>query len=306
MDLPTFVALQGGACTRQVLIEAHGRAAVDAALRHGVLVSPGRGHYALPTSPEHVRRAAAVAGVLSHRSAAARWGWAQREPPQRAEVTVPRTRKLARSARDLVIPHWSDLTQDDVVGRVTTMHRTLVDVSRNLPLDISLPIVDSALRAGDVSKSELQHLADSTRGRGRARIRAVANLASARSANPLESVLRAQCSLVPGLSVEPQLPIHLPGGLVLHPDTADLALRLAVEAEGFEFHGQSVQLTRDCRRYNLLVVEGWTVIRFSWPMVMHNAAYVQRVLRHTVTSLRSSLASGSRPPATGRALRTVA
>lgn len=306
MDVPTFVALQGGACTRQVLIDAHGRATVDAALRDGVLVSPGRTHYALPTSPDHVRRAAAVAGVLSHRSAAARWGWAQKEPPERAEVTVPRNRKLARRTRDLVIPHWSDLTPDDVVGRVTSMQRTLVDVSRTLPLDISLPIVDSALRAGDVSKSELQHLADSTRGRGRTRIRAVADLASARSANPLESVLRAQCSLVPGLSVVPQRPIHLPGGLVLHPDVADVALRLAIEAEGFEFHGQSVQLTRDCRRYNLLVVDGWTVIRFSWPMVMHDPAYVQRVLRHTVTSLRSRLSNGLRPAAAASALRTAA
>lgn len=287
MDIVSFVALQGGACTKQAAVEAFGVAAVSAALSCGQLTRPGRGRLAVPTSPDHVRRAAAFAGVLSHRSAAARWGWAQKELPARAEITVPRTRKVDPRARNLVIPHWSDLPESDVVGQVTSPRRTLVDVSRNLPLDVSLPILDSALRTGDISRGDLLRLADSTAGRGRARIRAVARLADAKAANPFESVLRAHCSLVPGLDVVPQRRIVLPGGLELHPDLVSVAMGLAIEAEGFEFHGESARLTHDCRRYNILTVHGWTIIRFSWWMVMHDPAYVQAVLRSTVAALRS-------------------
>lgn len=290
MDITSFVALQGGACTKDVAVDHFGGAAVSAALASGTLIRPGRGRLALPTSPEHVRRAASFAGVLSHRSAAARWGWAQKELPARAEITVPRTRKINPQARDLVIPHWSDLPESDVAGQVTTQRRTLVDVSRNLPLDVSLPIVDSALRSGDISREELLRLADSTAGRGRSRIQAVAELADMRAANPFESVLRAQCALIPGLDVVPQRRIVLTDGLELHPDLVCVALRLAIEAEGFEFHGESVHLTHDCRRYNILAMHGWTIIRFSWWMVMHDPAYVQAVLRNTINALRISSA----------------
>ena len=279
MDLISFVTLSGGAMDRATLLRTRGRREVDRALSDGTLVQTRRGHYALATTPQQIRLASSVGGVLSHRTAAAHWGWAQKMPPRRVELTVPRTQRLLPGARRVLIPHWSDLRDDDIVGMVTSPERTLVDCMRNLPLDQSLPIVDSALRVGDFSSAAVRLLAEGTRGRGRQRIRDVARDASRRPANAFESVLRAQAYLVTGLAVQPQYAVRVPGSdLVLHPDLADPARKMAIEAEGFDWHGDRTQLTGDCRRYNLLTVRGWIEIRFSWDQVMFEPAYVQQVL----------------------------
>lgn len=283
MDLISQMTLMGGACDRASLVDLRGASEVDAALREGILVRTARGRYSLPTSRESVRRANAVAGVLSHRSAALHWGWAQKTVPAKAEVTVPRNRRLTIAARELVLPHWSDLGPEDVDGLVTTPRRTLIDCMRNLPPDESLPIVDSAIRADDFTHDEIVDLADATRGRGRTRIQGIASDATSKAANAFESVLRSQSNLVPGLNVQAQLAIPVPGTrLVLHPDLGDPVLHLAVEAESFQWHGKSAALTRDCRRYNTLIRLGWIVIRFSWYMVMFEPAYVHQTLLDAV------------------------
>ncbi len=111
----------------------------------------------------------------------------------------------------------------------------------------------------------------------------MARLASSLPANPLESTARALAIQVPGLSVVPQHPVPVPGtGVVLHPDIADPVRRLAIETEGFEWHGEVAALTRDCRRYNTLTLLGWTVVRFSWVLVMTEPAYVQETLVRAV------------------------
>lgn len=278
MNLSTQVNLLGGVCDRATLVRLRPAAEVDAALRDGILERDARGRYALATTRPALRTANRAAGILSHRSAAALWGWAQKQPPELPDVTFPRERHVDRKLRSILVPHWSDLTAGDIDGAATTPRRTLVDCMRNLPLDESLPIVDSAIRADDFTSDEVRRIADSTRGRGRARIRAVAAVATGRAANPFESVLHAQALLVPGLHVTPQLAVQVPGSRTLHPDLGDPMLQLALEAEGFEWHGDSAALTRDCRRYNSLVLLGWQVIRFSWYLVMHHPAYVHQTL----------------------------
>lgn len=295
MDLISQLTLMGGACELTSLVRLRGDDEVAAALADGTLISTRRGRCALATSPQSIRLASAFGGVLSHRSAAQHWGWASKLGSAKPEVTVPRTRHLSAGARRLILPHWSDLEDGDVDGLATTRRRTLVDCMRNLPTDESLPVVDSALRADDITHAELVTLAEATRGRGRTRIQGVAASATGRSANVFESVLRAQCDLVPGLNVQAQLPVRLPGTpLILHPDLADPLLKIALEAEGFEWHGETAALTRDCRRYNRFTASGWIIIRFSWYLVMFEPAYVQRVLLEAVALARRTCECGPR------------
>ncbi len=115
----------------------------------------------------------------------------------------------------------------------------------------------------------------------------MAERATGKAANVFESVLRAQADLVPGLDVVAQLPIRISKHLLLHPDLVDVENKIIIEAEGFEWHGKSAQLTRDCRRYNTFTLLGWHVIRVSWAMVMFNASYVQQILRAAVELGRS-------------------
>jgi len=286
MDLVSHVTILGGACTRRALLERCGRTAIDRALAEGTLLRVGRGRYALASASAAVRAAAAVGGVLSMRSAAQRHGWGQKQVPELPDVTFPRNHHLPASARRLVVPHWSDIAPEDIEDGATGMRRTLIDCMRMLPLEEALAIVDSALRAGDVTLPGLRRIAFEMRGRGRARAMGVAAMASAKPANPYESTLRAIASTVPGLVVRPQHPIRISPGRVLHPDLADPVLGIVIEAESFAWHGKSAALTRDCVRYNAFTVSGWVVVRFSWYQVMFEPAYVLRVLEETVGLVR--------------------
>ena len=136
MDLISQVtAPRRGMRPGQTLVElrwaARGR---GGAARAALLERDARGRYALATTRPALRVANRVSGVLSHRSAAQYWGWAQKAPPPaarghvsprptgrpgpaqgaRAALVRPRTGRRAR-ARDVRV-------------------RTLVDCMRNLPL----------------------------------------------------------------------------------------------------------------------------------------------------------------------------
>jgi very-short-patch-repair endonuclease len=220
------------------------------------------------------------------RSAAQRHGWGQRLVPELPDVTFPRNRRVEPRARRFLVPHWSDLAAEDVERGVTSKRRTLIDCMRNLPLEESVPIVDSALRVGDVTSRDLKRIAASMRGRGRARAMAVAEMATALAANAYESTLRAIASTVPGLEVRAQEPIRVSPTLRLHPDLLDRRLRIVIEAESFEWHGDRRALTRDCERYNTFENLGYLVIRFSWEQVILAPAYVVRVLAEAVALAR--------------------
>jgi very-short-patch-repair endonuclease len=285
MDLLSEIKRRGGTGHRADLVARYGRAALDRAIRDRRLIRIGPGRYALPSVAPSVRTAVAWGGIVSMRSAAEHHGWGQKLSPKLPDVTFPRTRHLTRAARKMLVPHWSHVGPDDVVDGVTGVRRTLIDCMRMLPLDESVPIVDSALRAGDVTAAELQRIASDMRGRGRARAIAVAAMATHKAANAFESTLRALASTVPGLNCVPQMPIRV-GTRVRHPDLADHELGLIIEAESFEWHGESRQLTRDCARYNDFALLGWMVIRFSWSQVIFEPQYVLRVLSDAVVLAR--------------------
>jgi len=281
MDLISHVTLLGGAATRAQIVERCGRASMERAVRDGVLDRVGRGRYALRSASKAVRAAASYGGVLSMRSAAHRHGWGQRLVPELPDVTFPRTRRIAPAVRRFLVPHWSDLAPEDVERGVTTKRRTLIDCMRNLPLEEAVPIVDSAIRVGDVSGAELVQIARGMRGRGRARAMAVAAMATGVAANAYESTLRAIASTVPGLFVRPQHELKV-GSRTLHPDLLDERLKIVIEAESFEWHGNRRALTRDCYRYNAFANLGYLVVRFSWEQVIFTPGYVVDVLVRAV------------------------
>ena len=108
-------------------------------------------------------------------------------------------------------------------------------------------------------------------------MRRIAAAADPRAANPFESVLRAIALDVPGLAVEPQVTLREPQG-VARPDLVDLRLRIVLEADSFEWHGGRAALAADARRYNMLVVNGWIVLRFVGEDVMLDPHLVREML----------------------------
>ena len=275
MDPVECLRRQGGVGTAGQLVSVFGRAPVAVALKSGLLVRSGRGRLALPVVAESLRLAHGVTGVLSHEGAALHHGWELARAPERVSVTVPPNRK-ARDRTQVRFRYRSLATDDLIAPGVTAPLRTVLDCATDLPFGEALAIADSALRHGHVDADEIRLAASASPSRGRQRRLRVAAHASALSANPFESVLRA-IAIEVGLGAVPNPWIYTPLGWV-RPDVLDDARGLAIEAESFTWHGQRKHLDRDCRKYNALSQMGLTLRRFSWEQVFHDEAYVRGVL----------------------------
>ena len=152
--------------------------------------------------------------------------------------------------------------------------RTVVDCARRLPFPDALSVADSALRAGDLTWRQLLAAAEDSPRTGRRAALRVARAADGRAANPFESSLRAIALGVPGLCVEPQVPI----GTIGHADLADERLQLAIEAESWEFHAIREAFEYDVRRYTAFSRLDWALVRFLWEDVMRRPQLVHAIL----------------------------
>jgi very-short-patch-repair endonuclease len=269
----------GGIASRGTLLRSCDRSDLDRAVATGDIVRIARGRYALAVVDADERTAARLGGVVCLTSAALHHGWAVKTVPDRPHLMFSRGRHVPARERAAHI-HRAELSPDQVEDGVTTVEATLAHCLRRLPFDEALAVADSAMRAG-VPRSVLERIAVNARGPGSPQMRRVARFASHEVANPFESTLHAIAIDVPGLSVRPQVTIREPD-ITARPDLVDESLRIALEADSFEWHGGRAQLSADARRYDLLVVNGWVVLRFSYEHVMLQPDFVRRVLAAAV------------------------
>ena len=243
-----------------------------------------------------------MTGTVSHRTAALHWGWKVKATPDLPDVTIPANRKLRTSARGLATVHWRTLGAGDVVdGWVTSRVRTVVDCCLDLPFDEALAVFDSALRSG-LRRRQVTEAVLSLGKLQRRRVLALARVASHRAANPFESVLRAlaiEAAQALGAQFEPQHQIRY-DDYDARVDLGSHDLRLVLEAESFEFHGDRAALTRDCIRYTELGSRGWLVLRFTWEQVMFQQDWVRRKIAMTVRARRSPRAQPADTRQVGR------
>ncbi len=68
-------------------------------------------------------------------------------------------------------------------------------------------------------------------------------------------------------------------GFAARVDLGDPRRRIALEADGFAWHGDRAALARDCRRYDELVARDWLVLRFTWEHVVGHPAWVALMVR---------------------------
>jgi len=271
----------GGVGDAAALLRLTSRARLRLVVRGGAVVKDGRGRYSLPGVEAAIRAANRLSGVLAEDSAAQYYGWPMKHPPPSPCLAVPRNRNVADHRRRGLRVRFVNIATEDANTLATCPGRTVTDCSARMPFDEALSIADSALRARDVTRSELIRRAEAMPDRYRTRCLRVARTASEKAANPFESVLRAIAVEVVGLAALPQVWVDDIG----RPDLVDVKLRLVVEADSFEFHGRRRALTKDCERYNAFVIGGWLVIRFSWEHVMFEPDYVRQVLTSMVALL---------------------
>lgn len=284
MDVERALLVAGGVAPAAMLLRAVSRHDIRAALADGRIARVGWGAYSLPDVDEHRSAAARVGGALTLLSAARHWQLPVKMPPREPQVLVPRGRNVAEERRVGIDLRFGDVSAAERRAGVITFVHTVIECARWLEPDEALAVLDSALRSRTITREELRGAVEASPRTRRSRALRLVALADARAANPFESVLRAIALEVPGFAAEPQGPV--PG--VGHADVADVRLRIALEAESWEFHALREAFDYDIRRYTAMVRMGWLVARFTWDDVMHKPDHVRAVIADLVGIRTSS------------------
>ena len=272
--------LAGGLTERR--IEAHCRSGELHRLRQGRYVSAASWSLGDPVDRHRIRAVevgAAVAGraVVSHQSAALLHGLEL--PPAdlpRVHVTWPGSR--GRRGTSNVHPHRGRLEEHDIVPLhgigVTSVARTLFDLARSAPAEVSLSAADAGLRSGVASRAGLVELLDrTTRIRGHGRAVRVLAFADARSESVGESITRLRLAQL-GLP-DAELQVVLTGAsfrATIRVDFEIVELATAVEFDGrlkygrFLREGQSAgdAVFEEKRREDAIRGTGRQCVRVVW------------------------------------------
>jgi hypothetical protein len=154
---------------------------------------------------------------------------------------------------------------------VTTLQKTVADVSLTLPLDDLVCLLDGVLNAGGVISAE------QFSPRAWSRLASALALTDGRAESALETIVRlllVRAGLAPE-TLQLRLFDH-DGRCYARLDLAWPSRMLAVEADGREYHDRPEALYRDRRRQNELELAGWTVLRFTWDDILYRPQWVIR------------------------------
>lgn len=263
---------QKGMITRGQLFDAGlGRGAIEHRLRNGRLhpYPPGAGVYLVghsSTEPLSAEMAAVLRfgghAVLSHRTAAAVWGFA--DPPHDVTLTTATGRQSSRSGvRVFRVVSLDSRDLRRAYGLpLTAPARTLLDVARHVSAGELERMVAEARVRGLASDRELRAaIGRAPQRKGVAALRS--QLESERG--PAFTRSEAERKLLSMIEAA-----GLPSPLVnsrVHGIEVDLlwpASKLVVEIDGYAFHSTRRAFERDRRRDQVLVGSGMRVIRVTW------------------------------------------
>ncbi|WP_245766789.1 endonuclease domain-containing protein [Streptomyces colonosanans] len=245
---------------------------------------------------------------MSHRSAAYLWGieTLTADSPDAldaAEFTDP-TLSLRRRLPSVRV-HRIPLSETEVVQRwglrVTEVPRTLTDLLRAGPRDDALVAVESALSRRTVGNARRAPLTTPAALAvaleapllGATRARNWLALVDPRSGSPAETIARLRM-LDARLHPEPQAEVHTPDGRRRYLDFLFRAEGLAVEIEGYAYHGTRESHRRDVARFNqvLQCPEVRNLLRFTAEDVFHRPAWMIREVRAALTATAPELTGG--------------
>jgi hypothetical protein len=226
--------------------------------------------------------AAQVHGLSLIRSAAAELVHVTRSPGDRG----------SRTGRPGIRVHQAALPAEQVVLHrgvpVTSVGRTVVDLARTLPFAEGVAVADSALRAGQTSRNELDTvIARCGRWPGLQRARRVAAFSDPRAESVLESISRAAFHELGLPPPELQVWVGDEGEIIGRVDFLWRRYRTIAEADGVIKYTRPdralAQLDRDAR----LRAAGYEVVHFTWPQIT-------RVPQQVAAELRAAFRQGGR------------
>lgn len=279
MEIEEALRRCGGAARwtrlRQLGVTEH---ALKAGLTCGRVKTAGNGGYALLNADPAIAAAVALCGVVSHASAAQLHGLELYVPPRIVEVTVHRgCRQRAAGVR----AYAADLSPMDVEINqpLTTVHRTVRDCARVMPLLHGLVLLDGVVRDERLTLADLHDMSNSATGRGSGALRRAVAYVDAMAGSRLETIMRLLLELLPGITWETQ--VWIPG---IGPVDFLVNGWLVLEPDGFAFHSNRADYRRDRRRGNGLAEGRFVLLRFTYEDLMfRRSAVLSQIARVLAT-----------------------
>lgn len=227
-------------------------------------------------------RSGAVA-VFSHLSAALLWQFAitRMEKPT-IEIISPTSsrRSSVTVVRRRVVASAQIVRLGDVV--LTSKERTLVDVARDYDLDVSVPMLDDALRRLVVTADSLgAAFAECAEVRGRGRVGKALVLADPRRESVGESIVAVRLDEVDVVGFEPQgLIIDENGMFVARVDFLHEASKTILEFDGrmkYSLDGKDArrEFDKERERERRLRALGYHVVRIFWKDLWARAKFTE-------------------------------
>lgn len=205
------------------------------------------------------------------------------------EITIPRK---ARSPKGF-IAHYGHIDPVDVRRidglPVTSIPRTLLTLGAVVPSALVERLFDEALVKG---KTQTRHLLDVLMREGRKGLEGVAvfrRLLDQRISLPetIRSELERRMNRI---FVQEGLPRAVSqwkvtiGDQRLAIDFAYPELKIAIETDSNQFHLSRQDREKDTNRQNLLMLDGWLVVRFTWYMVTRQPKAVADAIRVAIAA----------------------
>ena len=232
--------------------------------------------------------------VFSHLSAALVHGLPIAYPAEtRVEVFRP---NVSRKYRHLYVRNRDvPSAHRKMVGiyAVTTMERTLIDIARDYPPDVSVPMFDEVIRRGRTTRFRIEAvLAECPESRGDAAVLRALDLTDGRREAPSESIAAVRLFEHGITGFEPQVEFfgHL-GEVIARVDFCNHDARLIVEIDGLEKYTMEGRSTRESLaaekdREAALEARGYKIIRLTFGDLFRTAPF-ERILGILAARLRT-------------------
>ncbi|TEX52486.1 MAG: hypothetical protein B7C55_00130 [Actinomycetales bacterium mxb001] len=172
-------------------------------------------------------------------------------------------------------------------GGLRLAHRqeALVDTLSVVPMSRAIEILDIALQHRWIAPGQFDLMVSERSGRGRRGATQLQRLRQRAASGSRSEAEQRMARLLRTVGFGPWVPNHpvvdASGAVRAEIDFADLTLRIAIEVDGRAHHVDRRSFERDRARQNLLVSAGWTVLRFTWEQIVHDAAGVMQTIRAT-------------------------
>ncbi|MET4782672.1 DUF559 domain-containing protein [Glaciihabitans sp. UYNi722] len=281
-------ALGGVAARSQILDAGFSPSSISRALKDSVLMRVRRAWYAVPDAEPDRMRAVMLGGRLGAFSAAQSYGiWRGLDSdlhvswkphgnvakPGRVKFEFPDSQHLSSGRR--IMSHWRLGDFQAAAFQATdfpwreSVQQSLAQIFLRANWVDAICACDSAINRGLLDVFEIHELF----ARLPRRLRRLQRLVDGRAASGLETIVRLWLRETAGY--DPRLQV------TIGRHTVDLLVgsSLIIETDGQETHSDDERFNEDRVRTAELQARGYTVIRLSYRMIMHNWPLVEEVIR---------------------------